>query len=110
MQKLIISYTVGSTAVSIGLVDEKGNGVTILRGTVGGYDFLNEAEYSARVKVLHEAITAWNDAHVFPEAEPKAECPKCKVALVGDPNHSIGGLHAVCPKCHFCPDCDEGAV
>lgn len=44
--------------------------------------------------------------------ERKEVCYNCnkEVTLVSLDGHSIGLLHAVCPICKSCPDCDEGAV
>lgn len=35
-------------------------------------------------------------------------CYRCNEKLVSVEGHSIGNLHAVCPTCKVCPDCDDG--
>ena len=47
-------------------------------------------------------------------AENKKQYQTHRVCECGEPlvqdGHSIGALHAVCPKCNLCPDCEDGAV
>ena len=38
------------------------------------------------------------------------KCEICSTKLISLEDHSIGWLHTYCPKCKYCPDCDEGAV
>jgi hypothetical protein len=40
---------------------------------------------------------------------PPRMCYTCKVELESKTGHSIGRFHSVCPKCHECPDCDDGS-
>lgn len=47
----------------------------------------------------------------MPQDNPdRRKCPLCNTELVPQLGHSIGSLHAICPKCNICPDCEDGAV
>lgn len=56
----------------------------------------------------YAAYNALSDADKKPlQVARKCDCGE---PLVGMEGHSIGALHAVCPKCQMCPDCEEGNV
>lgn len=41
------------------------------------------------------------------EVRTTRECYECGAFLVRT-KHSAGNLHAICPECWRCPDCDDG--
>lgn len=53
-----IKTDVERNEVTISIVDENGNGYMLLRGKIGGCDFMNEAQQEFRLKALSKIISA----------------------------------------------------
>ena len=56
MKNLKIAVDEDRNDVTISLVDETGNGIILVRGKLGGCDFLSKAEQASRIKALRKLM------------------------------------------------------